>query len=126
MDDSVSTTTTTATTSSTPAMSVSNTSCRTTPASAGFLEEICRMEQVGLKQTILFKELEEEISGLEEKKKTMAGRLEDNKVLMAERSEDYQTKRREADEARMNAAENKDEKTLFGSDSESGGEDQEE
>ena len=66
------------------------------------------MEQVGLNQTILFKELEEEISGLEEKKKTMAGKLEDNKVLMAERSEDYQTKRREADEARITVAATKE------------------
>ena len=72
------------------------------------MAEIRKMEQVGLNHTNLMKELEEEISTLEEKKESMAQRLEDNKVRTAEKSKEYQIKKREADEARITVAATKE------------------
>ena len=72
------------------------------------MAEIKKLEQEGLQELNLIKELDEEIATLETKKEKMKEvvekTLKENKEEMAKKRGDHSRKKREADEARISVA----------------------
>ena len=73
----------------------------TTPETASLMQEIKKLEKVGLDETNFLKNLEEDIFNMMSKKERLTKKLDDNKVKIAKKSKECQIKKRELDEGRI-------------------------